>query len=64
LALICSLICALSLPACVRPLLSPEDSRTPFDAYDAVRGQQVPQRVTNEFGREQVNLRQRLAPKE
>jgi hypothetical protein len=53
-----------ALPACVRPLLSPDDKRTPFDAFDAVRGQQSPQQMTNEFGRQEVNLRQRLAPKE
>lgn len=54
----------LSLAGCQRPLLSPEEARTPFEAYDDVRGQRVPQKITNEFGREQVNLRQRLAPKE
>lgn len=54
----------LALGGCQRPLLSPEEARTPFEAYDDVRGQRVPQKITNEYGREQVNLRQRLAPKE
>lgn len=54
----------LGVASCQRPLLSPEEARTPFEAYDDVRGQRVPQKITNEYGREQVNLRQRLAPKE
>lgn len=57
-------VLVLSLAGCQRPLLSPEEARTPFEAYDDVRGQRVPQKITNEYGREQVNLRQRLAPKE
>jgi hypothetical protein len=56
------LMVVLGAGGCNRPLLTPDEPRTPFDAYDDIRGQRVPQRITNEFGREQVNLRQRLAP--
>jgi hypothetical protein len=49
---------------CSQPLLSPKDSRTPFDRYDAVRQQYASQYVEDKFGRRQPNLRARLAPKE
>lgn len=58
------MVLGLVVGGCTRPLLSPEDKRTPFDAFDAVRGQQSAQQATNEFGRSEINLRQRLAPKE
>jgi hypothetical protein len=52
-----------ALSGCSKPLLGPTDERTPFDRYDAVRGNYAPQYVENEFGRQQPNLRARLAPK-
>jgi hypothetical protein len=54
----------LLLVGCAKPLLSPEDQRTPFDRYDAVRSQYAQQYVEDEFGRMKPNLRARLAPKE
>lgn len=58
------LLCVLGCAAgCQRSLLAPTDSRTPFDAYDSVRGQSTPQQVDDEVGQPKVNLRQRLAPK-
>ncbi len=56
-------VCLL-LVGCSRPLLSPEDQRTPFDRYDAVRSQFAQQYVEDEFGRIKPNLRARLSPKE
>lgn len=49
---------------CSRPLLSPSEERTPFDRYDAVRGNYSPQYIEDKFGRRQPNLRGRLSPKE
>ena len=49
---------------CTGPLLSPEETRTPFDSYDSVRGQYAPQKFTDEFGRDKPNLRQRLSAKD
>jgi hypothetical protein len=49
---------------CNRPLLSPEETRTPFDSYDSVRGQYAPQKLIDELGREKPNLRQRLSAKD
>lgn len=48
---------------CVRPLLSPEDERSPFDRYDALRNQQAPQQIEDPYGRRQPNLRGRLSPR-
>ncbi len=39
----------------------PKDSpRSPYERYDALRGQSVPKTVQDSFGREQPNLRGRL----
>ncbi len=48
---------------CIRPLLSPEETRSPFDSYDSVRGQYATQKLTDELGRDKPNVYQRLAPK-
>lgn len=58
------LVFAGALPACSKPLLSPEDERTPFDRFDALRAQYSPQYIEDEYGRQQPNLRGRLAPRE
>lgn len=49
---------------CSKPLLSPSDTRSPFDRYDAVRNQYATQYVEDEFGRERPNIRARLTPRE
>jgi hypothetical protein len=54
---------AVALGGCSKPLLSPEEERSPFDRYDAVRGQHAPQYIENEYGRREPNLRGRLSPK-
>ncbi|MBL8991615.1 MAG: hypothetical protein JNJ48_08560 [Phycisphaerae bacterium] len=51
------------LTGCARPLLSPEEERTPFDRYDGIRNQYAPQQTENEYGRLKPNLKGRLAPK-
>lgn len=50
-------------PGCARPLLAPDEDRSPFDRYDALRNQQAPQTIEDAFGRRNPNLRGRLAPK-
>jgi hypothetical protein len=52
-----------ALGACSKPLLGPTDERSPFDRYDAVRGNYAPQFVEDKFGHQQPNLRARLSPK-
>ncbi len=49
---------------CSKPLLSPEDERTQFARYDALRNQYAPQFVEDEYGRQRPNLRARLSPKD
>ncbi len=53
-----------SLPACQKPLITPNDERSQFDRYDAVRNQHAEQYVFDEFGRRKPNLRARLVGKE
>lgn len=49
---------------CSKPLLSPEEERTQFARYDALRNQYAPQYVEDEFGRQKPNLRARLSQKD
>lgn len=58
------LLVALVLPACQKPLLSPNEPRSQYDTYDAVRNQYAPQQFRDEFGRLRPNIRQRLLAKE
>lgn len=53
----------LAVGGCQKPLFSPEEDRSPFDRFDAMRNQQAPQVVEDEYGRKQPNLRARLLPK-
>lgn len=63
LALPALLLAAALSGACNRPLLSPTETRSPFDTYDSVRGQYANQKLADEFGREKPNIHQRLSPK-
>ena len=60
--LLASALLALSAAACAPTLLSPNEKRTPFDAYDRARDRHAPQYVENEFGGRVPNLRARLSP--
>jgi hypothetical protein len=57
-----ALLCA--MPGCAKPLLSPEESRSPFDNYDKLRAQYADQVQEDAYGRQRPNLRARLSPKE
>jgi|GEM_PF-1540737 len=50
-------------PGCGKPLLSPDEERSPFDRYDGIRAQYSPQFTTDEYGMRKPNLRARLTPK-
>jgi hypothetical protein len=52
------------LAGCKKPLLSPDDERSQFDRYDAIRNQRAQQSVYDEFGRKRPNLRGRLLSKD
>ncbi len=62
-AALCLCAAAATLAGCSKPLLAPNEERSPFDRYDAVRNRHAPQYVENEYGRRQPNLRGRLEPK-
>lgn len=47
-------------PGCRKSPLPTDAPRSPYERYDALRGQTVPKTVTDSFGREQPNLRGRL----
>jgi len=49
---------------CAKPLLSPDEERTPFDRYDGIRAQYAPQYTTDEYGMKKPNLRSRLSGKD
>ena len=59
-----AILLACAAGGCSRPLLAPTDERSPFDRYDAVRGNYAPQYVEDKFGKRQPNLKARLTPKE
>jgi hypothetical protein len=59
-----ALVCALGAAGCKKPLLSPDEERSQYDRYDAVRNQRAPQYVFDEFGRRRPALRERLLPKD
>ena len=50
----------MGLSGCADPLLTPDEPRSQFDRYDAIRDQRAPSYVDDEFGRKRPNLRGRL----
>ena len=55
---------AAGLAACNAPLLSPDEPRSQFDRYDAVRSQRADQFIFNDYGQRRPNLQQRLSPRD
>lgn len=49
---------------CADPLLAPDEPRSQYDRYDAVRDQRAATTYTDEFGFKRPNIRGRLLPKE
>jgi len=49
-----------TLGGCVKPLFSPDEPRSQFDRFDAVREQRAAQYTFDEFGTRRPNLRARL----
>lgn len=45
---------------CYDPLLTPDEERSQYDRYDAIRDQRSASFIEDEFGRKQPNLRSRL----
>lgn len=57
-------ISVLAVGGCSSPLLSPDEARSQYDRYDAVRNQHASQYQEDEFGARKPNLRARLLPKD
>lgn len=55
---------ALCAAGCNAPLLSPEEPRSPFDRYDAVRNQRAEQYIFDDYGIRRPDLKGRLSPRD
>lgn len=49
---------------CQKPLLAPDEERSQYDRFDAVRNQRATPYLEDEFGRKRPNLRGRLLAKD
>jgi hypothetical protein len=56
-----ALIAALAAASgCETPVLVPDEPRSQYDRFDAIRDQRAPSYVYDEFGSRRPNIRQRL----
>lgn len=55
---------AVLLGGCTDPLLTPNEPRSQYDRYDAIRAQRAPSYLEDEYGRRRPNLRGRLLAKD
>lgn len=56
-----SLVVALvGAAGCETPVLVPDEPRSQYDRFDAIRDQRAPSYVYDEFGARRPNIRQRL----
>ncbi len=63
-ALVVGGVMTLTTTGCYKPLLSPDEERSQYDRYDAIRAQRAPAFIEDEFGRRRPNLRGRLLEKQ
>ena len=49
---------------CEKPLFSPDEPRSQYDRFDAIRDQRAPTYIYDEFGERRPNIRQRLLTSE
>ncbi|GMV26688.1 MAG: hypothetical protein AMXMBFR58_27190 [Phycisphaerae bacterium] len=54
------LVLVLVSTGCQKALFSPDEERSPYDRYDAIRAQRPPATVEDEFGYKKPNVRGRL----
>lgn len=61
---ICRCACAIAVAAvitgCEKPVFTPDEPRSQYDRFDAIRDQRAPSYVYDEFGARRPNVRQRL----
>ncbi|MCC6677614.1 MAG: hypothetical protein IT436_10765 [Phycisphaerales bacterium] len=53
-----------AIGGCQKPLLAPDEERSQYDRFDAVRNQRAAPYLEDEFGRKRPNLRGRLLAKD
>ncbi|MBX3377851.1 MAG: hypothetical protein KF678_12710 [Phycisphaeraceae bacterium] len=53
-----------AMASCAPPLLSPDEPRSPFDRYDAVRNQRADQSFMDDYGVRRPDIRGRLGPRD
>jgi len=60
----CVGLCLMGIAAvfggCEKPVFTPEEPRSQYDRFDAIRDQRAPSYVYDEFGSRRPNIRQRL----
>jgi hypothetical protein len=49
---------------CEKPVMTPDEPRSQYDRFDAIRDQRAPSYVYDEFGWRRPNIRQRLVNQE
>lgn len=54
------LVLVLMSTGCQKALFSPDEERSPYDRYDAIRAQRPPGTIEDEFGYKKPNVRGRL----
>lgn len=54
----------LLLGGCEKAVLTPDEPRSQYDRFDAVRDRRAPSYVMDEFGKRRPNIRARLQPPE
>lgn len=54
----------LGVSGCEKVLFAPDEPRSQYDRFDAVRDQRAPSYVMDEFGKRRPNIRARLQPPE
>jgi len=54
----------LSAAGCQEQIFTPDEARSQFDRFDAVRDRRAPSYIEDEFGRKRPNMRARLLTSE
>jgi hypothetical protein len=53
-------VMGLGVAGCEKPVFTPDEPRSQYDRFDAIRDQRAPSYVFDEFGARRPNVRQRL----
>lgn len=59
-ATLAATLAASLITGCENPVFTPDEPRSQYDRFDAIRDQRAPSHVFDEFGERRPNIRQRL----